>query len=723
MVKAAMLKELKNHTILLHGDDPEVKREEIRRYFHASYDLDERLFDVLGKEEAFYRRADPLRHPLIFYLGHTATFYINKLIMGKALSARVNPSFEAMFAIGVDEMSWDDLDESHYEWPPVEAVWDYRRRVRAVVDERISALPLTLPIGWDDPFWVIMMGIEHSRIHVETSSVLIRQLPLELLRESAHWPLCPARGEPPANDLVPVPGGIVELGKSWDHPLYGWDNEYGRHRADVPAFAAARMLVSQREYLAFVEDGGYEDARWWTDEGWRWRTFRQAVHPLFWRRSGTGWRLRCMAAEIDLPWNWPVEVNQLEAKAFCTWLAHRTGQSIRLPSEDEWYLMRDRAIQGDPPDWRAAPGNIHLEHWASSCPVDHFRQGDFFDLVGNVWQWTETPIYPFAGFRVHPAYDDFSTPTFDDLHNLIKGGSWISTGNEALRDSRYAFRRHFFQHAGLRYVRADHPVPSYGDPYLTERDVTRTCEAHWGEDRLGSGNFYAALADLIAHRDAGETRQAAAGLQHPVPAGAALHINCGAGRLVFELARRYERVLGLDFSARFVRVAEALKSRGQIHYTRPLEGEIDSFHEKRLADFGLMQTPPRAQFFQDNAANLQTKWGTFTLVVATDLLDNMAAPRAFLEAIGRFVVPGGLLVLACPWQWREERTPRAAWLGGYKDSTGDNQIDLAVVREILAGAFEPMGTPVDVRRVRHENERRVTMLTEQVSFWRRTDRR
>jgi len=694
-------------TLVLHGDDPEAKREEIRRYFHASYDLDERLFDVMAADEAFYRRADPLRHPLIFYLGHTAVFYVNKLIMGGALETRVDPRFESMFAIGVDEMSWDDLDESHYDWPAVGEVRDYRRRVRALVDARIRELPLALPIGWDSPFWMVIMGIEHSRIHLETSSVLIRQLPLELLRESEHWPLCPDRGEPPANELVAVPGGTIELGKDRGDRLYGWDNEYGRHRAEVPDFAASRLLVSNREYLAFVEDGGYRDERWWTDEGRRWRDFRRAEHPIFWRRADVGWRLRCMAAEIAMPWNWPVEVNQLEAKAFCNWLSDCTGEPIRLPSEDEWMLLRDRVIDGDPPDWRDAPGNLHLEHWASSCPVDRFRQGDFHDVMGNVWQWTETPIYPFPGFAVHPAYDDFSTPTFDDQHNLIKGGSWITTGNEAIRDSRYAFRRHFFQHAGLRYVRAEHAAPAYGDPYVTERDVTRACEAHWGADHLDTGNFYAALDDLVARHDGGAAK------------GAALHINCGAGRLAFELARRYERVLGLDFSARFIRVADALKAKGQVHYTRPQEGEIDAFHEVRLVGFDLADAAKRAEFFQDNAANLQSKWGTFDLVVATDLLDNMAAPRAFLEAIGALVDPGGLLVLACPWQWREDRTPREGWLGGFKDATGENQLDLAVIGEILADAFAPAGEPVDLRRVRHENDRRLTVLDEQVSVWRR----
>ncbi len=106
----------------------------------------------------------------------------------------------------------------------------------------------------------------------------------------------------------------------------------------------------------------------------------------------------------------------------------------------------------DQPYWEKAPGNINLEGTASSCPVTRHAFGDFCDVIGNVWQWTETPISGFRGFEVHPCYDDFSTPTFDGKHNLIKGGSWISTGNEATRDCRYAFRRHFYQHAGLRYV-------------------------------------------------------------------------------------------------------------------------------------------------------------------------------------------------------------------------------------------------------------------------------
>ncbi len=104
------------NTILNQGD-ADAKREEIRQYFHATYSLDEQLYETLASEQAFYLRPEPLRHPLIFYLGHTATFYINKLIVAKIISERINPRFESMFAVGVDEMLRDDLSEAHYDWP------------------------------------------------------------------------------------------------------------------------------------------------------------------------------------------------------------------------------------------------------------------------------------------------------------------------------------------------------------------------------------------------------------------------------------------------------------------------------------------------------------------------------------------------------------------------------------------------------------------------------
>ncbi len=113
-------------------------------YFHATFDIDEKLYDTLKYDDTFYLRADRLRHPLIFYFGHTATFYINKLTIARVIDTRINPRFESMFAVGVDEMSWDDLDEAHYDWPTRQQVKEYRDQVRAL-DRRADPHPAADP--------------------------------------------------------------------------------------------------------------------------------------------------------------------------------------------------------------------------------------------------------------------------------------------------------------------------------------------------------------------------------------------------------------------------------------------------------------------------------------------------------------------------------------------------------------------------------------------------
>jgi 5-histidylcysteine sulfoxide synthase/putative 4-mercaptohistidine N1-methyltranferase len=695
-------------TTILNEGDPEQKRAEILEYFHRTFDLDEKLYDTLRYDDTFYLRADRLRHPLIFYFGHTATFFINKLTIARVIETRINPRFESMFAVGVDEMSWDDLDERHYDWPTRQEVKAYRDRARALVDGLIRTLPLTLPITWESPWWGIMMGIEHERIHLETSSVLIRQLPLDQTVQLPFWEICTEAGEPPANGLVPVAGGKVSLGKSREHPLYGWDNEYGAHEADVAGFKAGRYLVSNREFLPFVEAGGYRERRWWDEEGWNWREFRQADHPLFWIKVGDGWQLRTMASEIDLPWNWPVEVNCLEAKAFCTWKSEQTGLPIRLPTEDEWNRLRDLCDIPDQPWWDKAPGNINLEYWSSSCPVDRFRTGDFYDVIGNVWQWTETPIYPFHGFAIHPWYDDFSTPTFDTRHNLIKGGSWISTGNEATRDSRYAFRRHFFQHAGFRYVESAAEVVIHRDQYETDALSAQYCDAHYGPERFGVPNFSVALAgvcrELMADR----------------PKGHALDLGCAVGRASFELAREFDRVTGLDFSTRFFRLAARMQEEGYLRYALPEEGEIVSFHEVALSELGLEQVRERVQFYQADACNLPEKFTGYDLVLAANLIDRLYSPRRFLSTIHERMNPRGLLVITSPYTWLEEYTKKEEWLGGYRDA-GEPVWTLDGLAEALSPRFRMVGAPRDVPFVIRETRRKFQHTVAELTVWERVD--
>jgi putative 4-mercaptohistidine N1-methyltranferase len=551
------------------------------------------------------------------------------------------------------------------------------------------------------------MAIEHERIHLETSSVLIRQHDLKYVRPHPAWTVCPEAGEAPANTLVAVPAGTVRIGKDWaEDAYYGWDNEYGRHEAEVPAFQAARQLVSNRDFLAFVAAGGYTDAAWWSEEGRSWLTFTQAEHPTFWRRDGNDWRLRLMLEEVAMPWNWPVEVNQLEAKAYCNWLAARTGEAVRLPTEDEWYRLYDVAGLAEVSPDRPAGANIHLDHWASSCPVDRFAQGDFFDIAGNVWQWTETPIYPFDGFRVHPLYDDFTTPTFDGRHNLFKGGAWISTGNESLHSARYAFRRHFFQHAGFRYVvgaAAEAPPDSH---YETDKLLSEYAEFHYGDEYFGVANFPRTLAELAVRAMAGR------------PMRRALDLGCAAGRASFELARSFERVTGIDFSARFINLGVALAERGVLRYTLAEEGELVAYHERRLADLDLDGTRDRVEFYQGDACNLKPIHTGYDLILAANLIDRLYSPARFLDSVHARLNPGGLLLIASPYTWLEEHTAKSEWLGGFKQD-GENVTTLDGLKAHLGGHFRLIEGPVEVPFVIRETKRKFQHTLSEVTLWER----
>ncbi len=697
-------------TLWLTGQDVEAKRAELLTYFQQTYDLYTTLFDALACDEAWFCKAIPLRHPLIFYFGHTAAFFINKLMAGQIINERIDPQIEGMVAIGVDEMSWDDLDERHYPWPDVCRLREFRALVRERVCELIRTMPLSLPITWDSPAWVILMGIEHERIHLETSSVLIRQLPIDWVRPQPAWPICPHRREEPelvpSNTLLAVNGATVRLGKPDADLTYGWDNEFGQREVKVAPFAASRMLVSNGEYLEFVRAGGYEESRWWSDEGWRWRSYAKARQPTFWvgEPGSRAMQLRLMTQEIAMPWDWPVEVNQLEAAAFCRWKAAQTGLSIQLPSEAEWYLLRD-TLACDQPDWPVAPGNINLEHWASSCPVDHFAQGEFYDLIGNVWQWSSSAIDGFDGFRIHSLYDDFSTPTFDGKHALIKGGSWISTGNLAIRSSRYAFRRHFFQHAGFRYVASQHVEPQSANPYESDPLVSQYLDFHYGDPKLGVESFAAALATLA--------------IRYCPQGGKALDLGCAVGRASFELARHFSTVEGVDFSARFIDVALALASTDRFRYLVADEGELCSYQEARLSRFAIgPEQIGRVHFSQGDACNLNPKYSGYDLVLAANLLDRLREPRRFLETITSRIKPGGILLLASPYTWLEEFTPKANWLGGVREN-GEALTSYAALKRLLCASFEEVAAPQDLPFVIRETARKYQYVQSQVTIWRR----
>lgn len=690
----------------LHGTDPEQKRKEIKDYFQECYRRYESLFNIVSDEQAYYKKADSLRHPIIFYYGHTATFFINKFKLAKMIDERLDPKLESIFAVGVDEMSWDDLNEKHYEWPTLEETQSYRDKVYDVVTQIIETLPLELPITEKSPWWVIMMGIEHENIHLETSSVLIRQLSFEFLRENEIWQESESYGDTPKNELLHVSAGTVILGKNKDAKLFGWDNEYGDHTAHIPAFRAAKYLTSNAEFLEFMEEGGYANDAFWCTEGKAWRDYSNVSSPLFWIKKEEGYLLRTVSREIALPFNWPVEVNHLEAAAFCKWKSQKEGLTITLPTEDEYTRLRDESEVLSYVQWTSkgeSIANINLEGFASSVPVDTHKQGEFYDVIGNVWQWSRTPMYPFEGFKVHPIYDDFTVPIFDGKHNLINGGSWISCGNLATQKSRYGFRRHFYQHAGFRYVQSNYEENLVTNPYTTDSIISQYCHFGWGDNALGVENYPSTCAKIALE------------YMKDKPKRKAFDIGCAIGRSTFELARGFDEVIGVDFSARFVQEAESLKQNAVLRYTMPTEGELESFHEVNLSNFDLEEERSKVSFWQADACNLKPLYKGFDLIFGGNLIDRLYDPKKFLDSLAERLNDKGMLILTSPYTWQKESTPKEKWIGGYKRD-GENVTTLDGLKEILGKEFRLIDTK-DVPFVIQETARKHQYTIAQMSIW------
>ncbi|MBD2691926.1 5-histidylcysteine sulfoxide synthase [Anabaena catenula] len=418
-------------------------------YFENSWEIEETLMKSLVGEETFYINPDPLRNALIFYLGHSAVFYINKLIRVGLIKNSINPKFEILFELGVDPETPAELDAAMQKviWPDVEKVWQYRDKVREEITTIIKKTPLNLPIHQQHPFWALLMGIEHSRIHFETSSMLLRQLPVEKLKRPQGWNYAPSNRENIHNEMREIPGGMVKLGKSEDDLTYGWDSEYGHLQVEVKPFLASQYLITNKEFIEFVQADGYNNSEYWTSESWTWKQLYNVKHPKFWISSQNGYRYRATFDEMDLPLNWPVEVNHYEAIAYCRW----KGTGTRLMSEAEWkqalLISEDRPLSNN--------SNINLQ-FISPSPVGMFKPANtkngLYDLRGNVWEWLGETFNSLPGFQPHQLYEDQSAPFFDGKHLMMVGGSWATNGSMALPSYRNWFRPYFYQHVGFRIV-------------------------------------------------------------------------------------------------------------------------------------------------------------------------------------------------------------------------------------------------------------------------------
>lgn len=335
--------------------------------------------------------------------------------------------------------------------PPTDAR-AYCATVRDKVLDTLDKLPD------DDPGFTFGMVISHENQHDETmlQALNLREGPPLL---GPGDPL-PAGRPGVAGTSVLVPGGEFVLGVDAVTEPHSLDNERPAHVVDVPAFRIGRVPVTNAEWRGFIDDGGYDNPRWWSPRGWAYRQEAGLRAPQFWNDGDlAGTRTRFGHIE-PIPDDEPVQhITYFEAEAYAAWAG------ARLPTEIEW----EKACAWDP-----AAGTRRRFPWGSSEPTAHLANlgGDALrpapvgaypagasaygaeQMLGDVWEWTTSPLRPWPGFTPM-VYERYSQPFFEGSgagdYKVLRGGSWaVAPGilRPSFRNWDHPIRRQIF--AGVR---------------------------------------------------------------------------------------------------------------------------------------------------------------------------------------------------------------------------------------------------------------------------------
>lgn len=384
------------------------------------------LFRIV-REEAIHDRPIPERHRVIFYLGHVEAFDWNLLSQRAFGLQPFQRTFDQLFAFGIDPVGSGLPSDVPGDWPERGEVERYKHRVREELDQAIERALARPSEGHPHLIPMLEVAIEHRLMHAETLAYLLHRLPAD--RKTTGPIELGSASYRVKSHLVQIPKGRATLGlRRVSGDEFGWDNEMEEHEVQVEEFAIDSCNVTNRDFLLFIEAGGYENKSLWHEGAWAWKENENIRHPAFWKRSGNLWLYRAMFGEIRLPLDWPAYVSHAEATAYAKWLGRR------LPSEAQFH----RAAYGTANDEseRSYPwgeemphqrhGNFDFHHWDPSPAGAHPAGASAFgihDLVGNGWEWTRTEFGPFRGFVPMPFYPGYSANFFDGKHYVMKGGS------------------------------------------------------------------------------------------------------------------------------------------------------------------------------------------------------------------------------------------------------------------------------------------------------------
>jgi iron(II)-dependent oxidoreductase len=410
-----------------------------------------RSLDLLAElpDTELIRQHSPIMSPLVWDLAHVGN-YEELWLLREAAGA---PPMDA----GLDDM-YDAFRHPRPNRPalPLLSPSDARGYIAEVRDRTLETLD-GLPFANAGPLlagaFVHGMVVQHEHQHDETMLAT-----LQLMDGEGYRPIAPVppAGSPPPVPEIRVPAGPFTMGTD-DEP-WAYDNERPAHVVELPGFWIDATPVTNRRFSDFIEDGGYREPRWWSPEGWDWRTSTGAEHPQFWcGRPGSWSRLRFGWQEA-VPDDEPVQhVCWYEADAWARWAGKR------LPTEAEWEKAATWSPDGgkrrfpwgdDEPD--AERANLDQRHFRPT-PVGAYPTGagalGCQQLVGDVWEWTASDFEPYPGFRAFP-YREYSEVFFGSGYKVLKGGSWATHRGSAratFRNWDHPVRRQIF--AGFRCAR------------------------------------------------------------------------------------------------------------------------------------------------------------------------------------------------------------------------------------------------------------------------------
>jgi iron(II)-dependent oxidoreductase len=349
-------------------------------------------------------------NPALWELSHIAWFQEYWCLRHEKGRASMLPGADGLF----DSRTVPHDTRWHLPYPPAGELFRY---MDATLEATLEALASTPP----ERRYFFALALLHEDMHGEALLMTLQTLGLSA---PALGAALPSVSPWPVSRDVAFAGGEFLQGSARESPHFVFDNEKWAHACRIGPFAMASHPVTQGEFAAFVEEGGYARPALWTEDGWEWKTQASLAAPRGWRREGSRWHRRAFDRWIAIDAGAPmVNVSLHEALAYCRWAGRR------LASETEWEFAArnggtdDRYPWGDAPETTAA---LDLHHLAPS-PLAHDEpraRSGLRQLIGGVWEWTSSPFAPYPGFHPDP-YREYSEPWFHS-HFVLRGGSFAT---------------------------------------------------------------------------------------------------------------------------------------------------------------------------------------------------------------------------------------------------------------------------------------------------------